>query len=436
MSYDNKHVFRDGKITLYTRNGQPTFHTRLKVEGHKGYIVRSTHRTELADAARFADDLYDDLRYKVRQGLEIRPHTFETMWKRWLTANQNLLSVHRMKYIEGTTRRYLLPYFGDLSLEELSDSKIAEYWTWRLNYWDSADGRNKIENAEKSRTTIKRPYKQKLGNVAKIPAQKSLDMEQSVLRQIFRWANSNGLIGRMPIVKAPKLQKNQGTVRRPAFELDEWQKLYRYLRDWVKEEYNPSVDPKRRPHTLHRWQRELIRAYILFMGTSGLRPNEARQLRWRDLENYVDPDGVEHLVLHISPTTKTGQRECVPLSSAKRYLRRIQEQSPHTEPDDLIFCDRDGNCIENFGKTFKKVLTDIDLLEDRFGRTRTIYSLRHTYATFRLLYGHAKIEDLAQNMGTSPTQIFNHYRHITTRQKATELAGRLNPQMSRKGLYW
>lgn len=51
MSYDNKHVFRDGKITLYTRNGQPTFHTRLKVEGHKGYIVRSTHRTELADAA-------------------------------------------------------------------------------------------------------------------------------------------------------------------------------------------------------------------------------------------------------------------------------------------------------------------------------------------------------------------------------------------------
>lgn len=251
-----------------------------------------------------------------------------------------------------------------------------------------------------------------------------------------RWANSNGLIGRMPIVKAPKFQKNQGTIRRPAFEFDEWQKLYRYLRDWVKEEYDPTVDSKRRPHSLHRWQRELIRAYILFMGTSGLRPNEARQLRWKDLEDYIDPDGVEHLVLHISPTTKTGQRECVPLRSAVRYLKRIKEQSPHTEPDDLIFCDRDGNGIDNFGKTFKKVLTDIDLLEDRFGRTRTIYSLRHTYATFRLLYGHAKIEDLAQNMGTSPTQIFNHYRHITTRQKATELAGRLNPQMSRKGLYW
>ena len=66
---------------------------------------------------------------------------------------------------------------------------------------------------------------------------------------------------------------------------------------------------------------------------------------------------------------------------------------------------------------------------------RTIYSLRHTYATFRLLYGNANIEDLAQNMGTSPQQIFNHYRHITIRQKAPELGGRLHSDANRKGLY-
>lgn len=435
MSYENKHVLRDGAITLYTRNGRPTYHCRLKLDGHKDYIVKSTKRTALIEAARVAEDLYDDLRYKVRHGLEVQPHTFETMWKRWLGNNRNLLSEHRIRYIEGTANRYFLPYFGSMSLEHLSHANVAAYWEWRLNYWSSAEGEAKIESAQKTRTTEKRPYKQKLGNVAKVPAQKTLEMEQSALRQIFRWANNLGLMNRMPTVKAPKIHKDKGVSRRPAFELDEWQTLYRYLRDWVKEKYDPSK-PNKRPNSFHRWHRELIRAYILFMGCSGLRPNEARQLRWKDLEFYTDPEGNEHVILHVSPTTKTGQRECVPLRSARRYLDKIKKQSLHTEPNDLGFCDSNGNPIHNFGKTFKKILTDTGLLQDRYGRTRTIYSLRHTYATFRLLYGHANIELLAQNMGTSPIQIFQHYRHITTRQKAAELGGKLHPDMSRKGLYF
>lgn len=159
MTYSEHHALRDGWITLYRRINRPVYHARLRIAGHKGYIVRSTQCTELAEAARFAEDLYDDLRYKVCHDLEVKAHTFETMRQRYLAANKNLLSVHRMTYIEGTARRYLLPHFGNLSLEELSDRKIAGYWTWRLNYWSSADGKQKIENSQKSRTTVTRPYK-------------------------------------------------------------------------------------------------------------------------------------------------------------------------------------------------------------------------------------------------------------------------------------
>ena len=74
MAYGEKHVLRDGRITLYTRNRNPTFHARLKVEGAKGYIVKSSKRTSLAEAVRWAEDLYDDLRYKVRHGLEVTVH--------------------------------------------------------------------------------------------------------------------------------------------------------------------------------------------------------------------------------------------------------------------------------------------------------------------------------------------------------------------------
>jgi hypothetical protein len=63
-------------------------------------------------------------------------------------------------------------------------------------------------------------------------------------------------------------------------------------------------------------------------------------------------------------------------------------------------------------------------LDDRFGRARTIYSLRHTYATFRLLYAGIPMETLALNMGTSPKMIFDHYSHITARQQAHVLGRR------------
>ncbi|MBG05026.1 MAG: hypothetical protein CMM59_13235 [Rhodospirillaceae bacterium] len=69
MSYENRHILRDGRIVLYTRNNRPTYHVRLKLDGHKGYIVKSTKRKSLAEATVVAEDLYDDLRYKIRHGL-------------------------------------------------------------------------------------------------------------------------------------------------------------------------------------------------------------------------------------------------------------------------------------------------------------------------------------------------------------------------------
>jgi integrase len=289
MSYENKHVLRDGRITLYTRNDRSTFHVRLKIEGHKGYIVKSTKRRTLAEAVRVAEDHYDDLRYKVRQGLEIKPHTFNSMWRRWKEANQNLISFYRMRYLTGTAERYFLPYFEDRAIEDISHSVIEAYWTWRINYWSSHDGQAKIENAQKSRTTRKRPYKQKLGNVAKVPATKTLQMEQSALRQIFSWANRNGIVQNVPEIRAPKTSKPGTISRRPAFELHEWRQLYQYLRKWAMadEQSSPANSNSilfvtKRTHSLHRWQRQMLRCYVLFMGTSGLRPNEARQLRWRD----------------------------------------------------------------------------------------------------------------------------------------------------------
>ena len=52
---------------------------------------------------------------------------------------------------------------------------------------------------------------------------------------------------------------------------------------------------------------------------------------------------------------------------------------------------------------------------------KTIYSLRHTYATFRLLYGKVDVFKLASNMGTSVGQINNHYAHLLNPNMADDL---------------
>ncbi len=54
------------------------------------------------------------------------------------------------------------------------------------------------------------------------------------------------------------------------------------------------------------------------------------------------------------------------------------------------------------------MLEKAGLLKDSIGRERTIYSLRHTYATFRLENG-TKVYWLKQNMGTSVQMIERHY---------------------------
>ena len=58
--------------------------------------------------------------------------------------------------------------------------------------------------------------------------------------------------------------------------------------------------------------------------------------------------------------------------------------------------------------------------EDTHGNKRTIYSLRHTYATFRLQEGvHQFI--LARNMGTSTAMLEKHYGHTSNVASAAEL---------------
>jgi hypothetical protein len=85
----------------------------------------------------------------------------------------------------------------------------------------------------------------------------------------------------------------------------------------------------------------------------------------------------------------------------------LRKRGHNTEPDDLVFCHEDGLPVgEWIG--FKSLLEAVGLEKDTHGDNRTIYSLRHTYATLRLQNG-TNVYWLKKNMGTSVAMIERHY---------------------------
>ena len=73
---------------------------------------------------------------------------------------------------------------------------------------------------------------------------------------------------------------------------------------------------------------------------------------------------------------------------------------------------------------FRKFLVEHDLLVGADGKPRTLYSLRHMYATFGLL-NRRDIYVLALQMGTSVPMLEKYYSKLQPRLRAKELAGRL-----------
>ena len=84
--------------------------------------------------------------------MSVGRYTFADIWKMFIeNEGKKSLSVHRLRYLEGTARRYFLPFLGDTGIADVTDLKIERYWDWRLRYWQSAAGKQKIEKAERGR---------------------------------------------------------------------------------------------------------------------------------------------------------------------------------------------------------------------------------------------------------------------------------------------
>lgn len=412
-SYRNKVELKDGQVILFHRQQakRPIYHMRIHVRGMRDvyggkvtYVQESTGETDLEEAKRYALDKYDDLKLRAKKKEPVKQLTFEDLYLIWWADKRQRLEAiqhakgrtgisQRVTWYEKHSKRYWLPYFGRMKLEEMSQAFVGGYWTWRMTYWARAD------DAEKQRHP----------NHALKPAKKSMDMEQSALREIFGWANSMKLLAHLPIVENPFARQGIAPSRRPSFSQREFAQLDAYLSKWILGEGKNDA----RVNSAHKYNRQLLQCYIHFLAGTGVRTGEVLQLKHKHVRiERSDVTETQYLKISVPKNTKTGERIVSSQSSVVAVYRQLRELTGHTAADDWVFCHVNGKKNEGFYKTLPKMLDEIGLLYDELGQRRTAYSFRHYYAEQRFIelgYNAAVYDMLCTNMGTGRKQIEDHY---------------------------
>jgi integrase len=87
-----------------------------------------------------------------------------------------------------------------------------------------------------------------------------------------------------------------------------------------------------------------------------------------------------------------------------------------------LFAFSTGHQPPSLNGTFRRLMRDSGLLKTADGQNRTLYSLRHAYATLELLGREVDIHILRRQMGNSAAMIERHYSKLTATLAAELLA--------------
>jgi integrase len=286
--------------------------------------------------------------------------------------------------------RYFVPYFGERQLETLTHGDMREFEQWR------------------DRQLTRRPKTSTLNNFT------------SAWSRVVAAAVERGYISeRVPVPKLTSRGEKGRT--RAAFSGEEMVQLLAYMDAW-QTQGRMAVEREIRP---------LLRDYIEMLLYTGMRHGtEAMGIRWKDLEWHTK-DGVRYLRIWVDG--KTGGRWLIAKHRAVEVLKRLHarqrdiaavpfEELLTARVPHLLFRFSDGHQPHSMVGTFRKLMRDSGLLLNSEGQTRTLYSLRHTYATFELLRGGTDIHTLSKQMGNSAAMIERHYSKLTATMAEDKLA--------------
>lgn len=357
-----KHELMGGKLHVYKRENSDVWQCSTFLGGRNHRVT--TKEDSLARAKDFAEDWYLELKGKHRRGEIKAGKTFKVAADRFTDEYEVItLGQRSPMYVQGHKDRlknHLVPFFGDTVLQDITPGMVQDY----------------------------RIHRMKNGFRGKPPARSTLHQEIVCLRQVLKTGHRHGWIPYVPDLSPP--YKTSGKITHRAwFSPTEYRQLYEATRERAK---NP-----RKP----RWKKacENMHDFVLFMVNTGLRPDEALRLEFRDVAIVTD-EATGERILEIEVRGKRGVGWAKSMPGAVTPFQRLQKRS-NGQPTDRLF--------PRFQRElFNTILDELKLKVDRDDQRRTAYSLRHTYICMRLMEG-ADIYQIAKNCRTSVEMIENYY---------------------------
>ena len=404
MAYYNESidVRGDGRVMIFkrlNRQGQvsPTWFMRisLPLSQSKGYFQSTTKETKQGLASKIALDKFDELYAKVKDGGTIQGISFSKLFDLWeehwietSTQKTEKYKQHKVNNVRNYPLKFFKEVLKDIDVGDITENHLVDFVSWRKQNSYSPQNNEKY-----------------------IPTASTINTDLTALSLMLEYGITKGFIKKRLKFKRQSVPDN----RRPSFTKPEMKILTKHMRDRVKDS-PPSV----------MRDRYYLQHYILILTNTGMRVGEFRNVKWENLrtKDYETDGGVEKRLI-ISIDGKTGRRDVVSNKNTETYVKRLydyRKKELGDEPDsrECIICHLDGNPVRSFRKGYDALLKSINLTNDSYGNYRTIYSLRHYFATMRL---EEEVSPylLANNMGTSIEMLRKHYGQIVTERVAIEL---------------
>ncbi len=392
-------VVRPELIRLVRRENSKKWQVHYKIEGLKTWFRKSVQTTDVDKAAQLAERMWMKATFEHEEGRPVISKKFKPVAEVVLRRLEDEINAGTAKPIAkdyvSAINLYLIPFYGNYNVDSIKPATVSQFHVWRKE----KVGRELSGSAQNNHN-----------------AAFNLVMDEAVHR------------GYLTEYHRPST-KNTGAEsdRRAEFSHEELETLIKF---------GPAFIKAGRTDRTQMIRQVLAQAYMPFLAATGIRAGtESENLEWRHIDvEVINGQPVLHIRLQQG---KLGPRNFVAHNSCWRILEVMRQISPDLRDIPLeevlkqrvakkVFRLADGTVPDNWNKPFRQMLEDSNLLKCPVtDKERSLYSLRHYYATQRLLEN-IPVHDLAQQMGTSVLMIQKHYSHLTPLMKATQFAGSLS----------
>ena len=389
------------KLRIFLTNASRYWQVKCFFEGKT--ICRSLRTTSKRDAIALAKQFYEveilriGMDWLTTDRHARKTHSIDLVGdmliaKEQARANRDEIAQLSVKVTSALLRKHVIPYFKKMPVEKITSAQVNAFYNYLSNLHLS---------------TI------------------SISQYLTIVKKSLAIALENQWLDVLP--HFPNVKKT--STSRGGFTLGEYWQILRTAQRLRK------IVPPVKPVTHRNTKNGIYTAtdgvpyemvwLIRFMVNSFVRPVDIKVIQ----HQHVEIVRGEHAYLRLSlPETKRHKAQIITLPAAVQVYEKLRDYFAVrglAKPTDYLFMPQVPNradampLLEGY---FKKIMIDTGLRLGSQGQKRTLYSLRHSSITFRLLYGKGiDMLTLARNARTSIEMIDKHY--------ASELTAEMNVGM-------